>query len=849
MLISKKQFSLKNNLIQISVMVSLFMLAFCITTILFLRAGINEEVREHNQTVLALIKGQIQESVVLPVNMIAKTTNLVEAGYEVDSQYITDYFETILLAHDYFIDIHVMNTEGLVINTAPYKSEVIGSSALYEPFFVDASIGDMVFTKVYISAHTGEPTISVTIHEEGYIIAADIDLNSLPISLNPVMGIDEFTNLAIIDQWGTYIVSDDYTNLNQRKQYPNFVDIAKASDENLEILNIGYERLDFLGWYIVYELNPEEMYGELNQISFMMVVGWLLLSILLLALIYFNSRRINHEIATLKEQTKHIISGDYKLKDVDYRFKELDALAKDFGVMSFEIEQRKNKIERINKTLEKNIAIAEEANKAKSNFLAVMSHEMRTPLNGIAGFLQMLKLSDLKKEDRELVNIISNSTQLLRTLINDILDVSRYEIGSTQFDSVNFDFIKLLLNTTKTYRTIAEEKGLKFEVKMNQNRACFVVSDPVKITQVLNNLLDNAIKFTDEGVIRVSCEIKSDETSVAVALAVSDSGIGIKKEAIPLLFKPFEQGDKSIQLRFGGTGLGLSICHSIIEHMGGQIEVESVYGIGTTISSRVVLPKGQSEVRDEGIKVDIHKHDFEMTKVLVVEDNKVNQMLIHRLLNKYGIDSDLAVNGREALNLYEYGRYHMIFMDCQMPLMDGFEATREIRVLDKDIPIIAMTAYASKEDRTKCFEAGMNDFLTKPLDLRKVSKLLGVEEQYLSDLSGESIDKTYEQTEVERQAHYLVDAIGFDYETCHELIITYVNQAIEIFEAIETLDKEKNYEEVLKKVHQIKGATGAVRLSDIHQMIIDAEDKMKNDDYTSGMIIIREVMKMPIFES
>lgn len=844
-----RRFSLKNNLIRLSLLVSLFTLLLCAVTIFFLREGINDEVREHNDTVIALMKTQIQESVVLPVNMLDKTGELVKKGYTIDGQFITDYFETILLAHDYFTDIHIINNDGIIVNSAPVENNgTIGTSAVYEPFFVVAQDERIVFTKVYISSHTGEPTISVSIDKHDFVIVADIDLNSLPISLKSVTEIDELMNLAILDQWGTYIVSDDHTNLNQRRQYPEFREILAADASNITLENISYEHMDSLGWYIVYELNTDVLYGDINRISIILLTSWFLLTALLLAVVYYNTQRANVEISMLQERTKNIIDGDYREGDKSYRFVEFDALAKDFQVMSHEIERREKEIEEINDTLQRNIAIAEEASKAKSNFLAVMSHEMRTPLNGILGFLQMLKLSELRKEDRELVNIISNSTQVLKTLINDILDVSKYEMGTTQFDSVSFDITKLIITSVKPYRTIAEDNNLKFELNLGYEKSCWVNGDPIKLTQVLNNLLDNAIKFTKEGMIRVSSSIEVVEDSIMLKMSVSDSGIGIKKEVIPLLCKPFEQGDESIQRRFGGTGLGLAICKEIVQRMNGDIQVESVYGIGSTISFTVMLSMGGPDDASSIQNQTIEKKAFEQTRVLVVEDNKVNQMLIHRFLNKYGIDSDIAVNGQEAVNLFDYGRYHMIFMDCQMPVMDGFEATRMIRKIDEDINIIAMTAYATKEDRERCFQAGMSDFLTKPLDLRKVSKMLGVEALYMADLSGEQAEASPQLNEIEKQAKYLVDKIGFDYETCMELVTTYVGQAREIFDVMMQYDAHNEREEVLKKVHQIKGATGAVRLTDIYQMIVDSENKMKNDDYASGMIIIREVMRMPIYD-
>ena len=514
---------------------------------------------------------------------------------------------------------------------------------------------------------------------------------------------------------------------------------------------------------------------------------------------------------------------------------------------------------------------AEEANKAKSQFLANMSHEIRTPMNGILGFLQLLEIESPTKEQLEYIRDIKTSTDLLLNIINDILDISKIEAGKVELENISFDLNQALDSCVVTFMPKASEKNLDLNVLINPKTPQFVMGDPTRLKQVVNNLISNAIKFTDKGEIFVEVNLLETLQDVyRLEFKIKDSGIGMSKEALAKLFKPFSQADSSSTRKYGGTGLGLAISKSIVEMMEGTIRAKSVEGSSTTFIFTVKLGKSDIEsaeqktmdysslrgkrilvvddnsmnrniaklylqevgcmvdeaknatdamsklVRFEGCRYNLALIDFNMPnmngsdlasalkaiectkdlmlilltslalkgeakkakdngfdgylskpynkrelldcvvmvldadakgknnfvtrhtvkevrynsglKILLVEDNNINAKFVQKLLKNKEFSCDIAKNGNEALDAYKAKEYDLIFMDCQMPVMDGYDATRKIREIENDtkkhIPIIAMTANAMKGDEEKCIDAGMDDYLSKPVNVEDLDKVL-----------------------------------------------------------------------------------------------------------------------------
>jgi len=368
---------------------------------------------------------------------------------------------------------------------------------------------------------------------------------------------------------------------------------------------------------------------------------------------------------------------------------------------------------------------AQVASNAKSEFLAVMSHEIRTPLNGMIGSLNLVDQKALSTENAEHLETVRKSSGLLITIINDILDYSKIEAGKFSLDNHVVDLKLLLDDIEQFYRPIAKEKGLSLDVQCINFHDHYVTGDVIRIKQILNNYLNNALKFTTQGSIELVVE---QLPSNAFKFSVKDSGIGINPEDLGDLFKDFSQVNTGANRSFGGTGLGLAISKRLAVLMGGDVGVESQFGKGSCFWAILPLQASNRAAYDQQNEQeqvsDEHALEGVSARVLLVEDNKVNQMVARKLLEKQHCIVSIANNGVEALDALQKGDFHLVLMDCQMPVMDGFEATRKVRQSGNQIPIIALTANAQNTDRDACLKAGMNDFLSKPFDPRKLYRLI-----------------------------------------------------------------------------------------------------------------------------
>jgi len=374
--------------------------------------------------------------------------------------------------------------------------------------------------------------------------------------------------------------------------------------------------------------------------------------------------------------------------------------------------------------LEKALEAAQSATSAKSDFLAVMSHEIRTPLNGIIGIADVLSLSPLDDEQAGHLNLLVQSGQSLLALINDILDFSKIEAGHLQFEKREFDPATEIQSTAALFRPTAESKGLDLELILGDLPGA-VLGDSHRLRQIVSNVLSNAIKFTQTG--KVSLRADSERVPSGkwrLDFEVKDTGVGIPQESLPELFAPFSQADVSTTRKFGGTGLGLAICKRLTEAMEGTISAESGPG-GSTFKFHVMLPApGPQTASSKSTDIPGLLPNPGDLSILVVEDNAVNQTVALHLLKKLGQRTNLADTGRKAVEMIASGHYDLVFMDMQMPEMDGLEATKAVRQLPlkKQPRIIALTANAFETDRERCLAAGMDGFLSKPFrldDLRR----------------------------------------------------------------------------------------------------------------------------------
>jgi signal transduction histidine kinase/CheY-like chemotaxis protein len=375
--------------------------------------------------------------------------------------------------------------------------------------------------------------------------------------------------------------------------------------------------------------------------------------------------------------------------------------------------------------LERSKTQAQQLAKIKDQFLANMSHEIRTPLNAIKGFTKILSQSTLDKEQQQHVNIITDASNNLIYIVNDILDISKIEAGKLRIEEKEFNLEKVLQTVEYLFLNTATEKELRYTQQINDDVPEQLKGDADRLMQIITNLVSNAIKFTNAGSVSTTVsKIKEDADNVWIKFCVEDTGDGIPENMQETIFQRFEQLNGNNITK--GTGLGLSIVKSLTELMHGNINVSSELGKGSKFN--VVLPFIKI-VEQENVPANIETQEqfphFENSSVLIVEDNKVNQLLLEHMLKKSGIIADIAVNGSNALELVKKKKYDLIFLDIQMPVMDGYETIHQLRnVMDISVPVLAMTAYALPGEEEKCLRSGMNGYLSKPVDFPKMFSLL-----------------------------------------------------------------------------------------------------------------------------
>lgn len=486
------------------------------------------------------------------------------------------------------------------------------------------------------------------------------------------------------------------------------------------------------------------------------------------------------------------------------------------------------------------------AQKAKEQFLANMSHEIRTPINGIAGMANLLSTTSSEEDKEKYINAIKNSTENLKVIINDILDLSVIESGKLKFEKIGFNIKYQLGAIMDTFQFQCREKGIDISYSISPETDTVFLGDPVRLNQILINLISNAVKFTHIGEITVDVTLDRKEGDKQyVKFEVTDTGVGIPKEKIHHIFESFTQADESVTRRYGGTGLGLSIVKQLVELQEGELYVNSVESKGTKFT--FIIPYESGKIQDlvqpeHSQNKDAPTHSFAGVKVLLVEDNDINRLYALNILKKWKCKVDGAENGYIALEKLRSNEYDIILMDIQMPIMDGYEATKNIRSTFPEpknrIPIIALTANAIKGDNEKCLEIGMNDYLPKPFqpeDLYASISKFAIDQQNVEDIPKPDAVVEKEVTDLS----YLKNVCNGDKVFMREMVETFISNTPSAINEMQNWCDKAEWVKVGQTAHRIKPSIAFMGLESVKSTVKKLETfgkENKNTDKIPSLI-------------
>jgi signal transduction histidine kinase/DNA-binding response OmpR family regulator len=555
----------------------------------------------------------------------------------------------------------------------------------------------------------------------------------------------------------------------------------------------------------------------------------LIAALLAYLLAYFLQKYISKPIIELVSVMEKVMqSGNYSLRS---KFKGKDEVAKlsmAFNKMLGEIQHHDEALsetnsrlelrveERTQELLEKNEkliaakALAEQSKMVKEQFLASMSHEIRTPLNAILGFQELLKETPLTAEQKEYVESIDFAGKNLLVIINDILDLSKIEAGKFVFEETEFNLDEIIRSVIELVEYRSYEKNLSLSLDIDPAIPEYLMGDSARLSQILLNLIGNAIKFTDKGQVSIRTYLMEESPAdVKCKFVITDTGIGIPKEKIRMIFERFAQASSDTTRKYGGTGLGLTIVQQLVELQGGKIEVESTEGKGSAFSFYLKFRKS-AHVTSQAFEKEARFSSNSDIKyrVLLAEDILLNQRLVQKIMMKWDYKLDIANNGAEAIEKLKKNDYDIILMDIQMPEIDGYTATQMVRKmqdpLKKNIPIIAITAHASNSEAEKCINLGMNAYISKPFNARNLKKIIL---QLMSRTKPES-NKLLDQSKV-HDSHfsldYLTEHADGDKEFIIEMITLFLKDVPAALNSLWKAIDARNYEEIKTYAHSMKG--------------------------------------------
>ncbi len=749
--------SIRNRLMVFSVIIIIFItVLISISTYVYFYYTTRNMIFNQQFAMVTAVAGGLDDRIRTAQSSLVNVANIAPYNIIDNREATQKWLDNRVGIRTFFTNsLFVLDKNGIFISSFPDKPEFYGKSYAYREYFKNSiSSGKPYISKPFIITTNDMPVIVMT----APIRAGDGSIKGLLCGAVDLMGskslFAELKNKKIGSNGYMYMFTHDRILLMHpdperimKNDVPPGVNLFfdkailgfEGSGETINSRGLhflaSFKKLQTTGWILAANFPREEAYHAITTFRNYYLAGMFFILLLAIVIVRKLGLSISNPIQNLTGQIHKLAQpeSDKKLRVRTPYLDELRMLAESFNTLLDEVERREKQLLIAMQETDLSRRKEKEANEAKSSFLANMSHEIRTPMNAIIGMADLALMTSDEHELHQYLSIVKASSGHLLMVVNDILDFSKIESGNLLLEHREFHLNNIFYSVEKIYQLEIAKKGLILSLDISDDLPGSIIADELRIRQILINLVSNSLKFTDKGEIKIRASLKKDiyiePGFSAIEISVSDTGCGIPEEYHGIIFSKFQQSDMSITRKFGGTGLGLAIVKDLVRLMDGDITVKSESGKGSEFILWLKVNTGRSMKEIKKVEEIPHKNVSEkrQLKILLVEDNMVNILLGVTVLEKLSNIVSVARDGVEAMDLLKENDFDLIFMDIEMPVMDGLEATKRIRNGEcgedkKNIYIVAMTAHAVADIKQQGMDAGMNDYITKPIDITKIQE-------------------------------------------------------------------------------------------------------------------------------